>query len=193
MSRRGPKPEPAAVKVAKGNSGRRRIGADPAVDAPAQDDHRMAAPAWLKDSALEVWNDLMPRLVAMKLAAPVDAFTLGRYCKNFALWLSAMATLDGEQLFYEVGSQHLTTPLKRRHPALDAAIALDRRLESFEDRYGLNTAERQRIFAARASAGNSPDLFGGQTQPSPAAKPAAPSVAAKVSAKNKPAVGFLMN
>lgn len=193
MSRRGPKPEPAAVKIAKGNSGRRRIGPDPEPVGETSDDHRIPAQSWLTGDALAVWNELMPRLVAMKLAAPVDAFTLGRYCKNFALWLAAMKKLDDEELFYEVGSQHLTTPLKRRHPALDAAISLDRRLEAFEDRYGLNTAERQRIFAARAAAGNAPDLFGGQAAPSAPAKAAAPSVAAKVPAKNKSAVGFLIN
>jgi hypothetical protein len=42
------------------------------------------------------------------------------------------------------------------------ADRLDRMMLAFEDRFGLNPAERQRIMAARANTGAPGDLFGGQ-------------------------------
>lgn len=195
MSRRGPKPEPASVRIAKGNSARRRIGADPVQPiVAAEDGSSTPAPAWLKGEGLEIWERLAPRLVAMKLIGPADCETFGRYCRFFARWLAVQKLLDDEDMFYEIGSKHLTTPLKRRHPAFDAAIMLDRRLESFEDRFGLNPAERQRLFAARLAAGNNPDLFGHMPppKPDPASQPAsAASSIAAAAAKARPPIGFL--
>ncbi len=64
MGRRGPKPEPASVKWAKGNPGRRPIGKAPAISrAEVEPVLKVAAPAWLKGEGLKVWKRLAPRLV----------------------------------------------------------------------------------------------------------------------------------
>lgn len=179
MGRRGPKPEPASVKIAKGNSGRRPIGADPAPEVDASNE--VVPPSWLKGEGLDVWNRLAPRLVALKLLSPTDVETFGRYCRNFARWLKMQKTLDAEGETYESESAH--GKLKRAHPAFLIADRLDRKLESVEDRFGLNPAERQRIFAARAAAGAPGDLFGGarpaasEKRPTPTPEPAKPNSA----------------
>jgi phage terminase small subunit len=48
----------------------------------------------------------------------------------------------------------------RAHPAFTMADRLDRMMLAFEDRFGLNPAERQRIMAARANTGATGDMFG---------------------------------
>src|SRR5688572_1554207 len=166
MGRRGPKSQPAAVKRAKGNPGHRPIGADPQPaaaqgDASAEKTAVVAveAPAWLKKEGLKIWERLAPRLVSMKLLSPIDAEAFGRYCRSFARWEKMQRILDEEGETYESESQH--GKLKRAHPAFLISDRLERQLLSTEDRFGLNPAERQRLYAARAAQPGFPgDLFG---------------------------------
>lgn len=162
MGLRGPKPEPASIKEAKGNPSRRPIGADPEFDIDAS--HRtIDAPAWLKGEGLTIWKRVAPRLMQLRLLGPADAETFARYCRNFARWLKMQRILDTEGETYESESQH--GKLKRAHPAFLISDRLDRKLEAVEDRFGLNPAERQRIFAQRAVTGQTPDdLFGAQNR-----------------------------
>lgn len=188
MSPRGPKPEPASVKLAKGNTGRRPIVDDGSIvdgDAPAAPAIR--PPSWLKKEGLKVWERLAPRLIALRLLGPADVETFGRYCRNFARWLKMQDTLDKEGETYESESAH--GKLKRAHPAFLISDRLDRKLESVEDRFGLNPAERQRIMVSRAAAGAQGEmpLSGGRN---PTAKPAA-KPAASTPAPAKSPIGLL--
>jgi P27 family predicted phage terminase small subunit len=201
MGRRGPKPEPAAIKEQKASS-RRPIGKDPVVvdgaDEAAPKASRVEAPEWLKKDGLAVWNRLAPRLIGMNLLGQADAETFARYCRNFARWFKMQKVLDEEGEVYETetygnGETDRRSVLKRAHPAYLIADRLERQLNAAEANFGLNPAERQRIFAARAAGASSgaPDLFSGQ-----APRPSAPSAAAKGAgqvppAKAKSAVGFL--
>jgi P27 family predicted phage terminase small subunit len=186
MGRRGPRPEPAAVKEKK-SSTRRPIGKDPAAALAGQ--VRIDPPVWLKGDGLKVWNKIAPRLAGMKLLSQTDAETFGRYCRNFARWLKLQKMVDSEGEVYETESLH--GKMKRLHPGFAAAVRLDRELQAAEANFGLNPAERQRIFAARAAAaaggGTSADLFAhgeGSERSNTPAKP-------EVEAKPKSAIGYL--
>jgi P27 family predicted phage terminase small subunit len=137
-------------------------------------------PSWLKKDGLKVWQRLAPTLRAAKLLTDADAQTFGRYCRNFARWLKMQTAIDKEGEAYESESQW--GKLKRVNPSFLIADRLERQLLATEDRFGLNPAERQRIFAARAQTGVSGDLFAPEkqserrpgdpaTQPTPAAEP----------------------
>jgi P27 family predicted phage terminase small subunit len=170
MGSRGRKPEPAAVKKAKGNPGRRRLGEDPKLDAgESAASLKVDAPAWLKDRGREIWDRLAPRLIGMKLLAAIDAEAFARYCRNYARWHAMQETLDSEGETYESESQH--GKLKRAHPAFLISDRLERQLQAVEDRFGLNPAERQRLFAARAAVPRQGELFGGSAaEPRPGAQ-----------------------
>lgn len=101
---------------------------------------------------------MVPRLHAMKLISQTDAETFARYCRDFARWLKLQERLDKEGETYEI--QTASGVVIRPHPAFMMCDRLDRKLESFEDRFGLNPAERQRLFAQRSALGAPPDLFG---------------------------------
>lgn len=183
MGRRGPKPEPAAIKRAKGNPGHRPIGEDVPVAAGGEgkDVARVAQPDFLKGTgkvrgdARKIWDRLAPRLTAQKLLAPTDAETFGRYCVNFARWLKMQTELNKSGETYWTESQH--GKMKRIDPAFVIASRLERDLQSAEASFGLNPAERQRIFAARAAAGGlAGDLFA--TPPQAAGHEAPPARAA---------------
>lgn len=167
--RRGPKPAPAAIREAKGNPGKRRAAPDAAVTLAATSG--VAPPDWLKGEALKVWNRLAPNVARLKLLTPVDAEAFGRYCRNLARWLRMQDLLDQEGETYESESQH--GKLKRAHPAFLIGDRLARLLEAQEAVFGLNPAERQRIFASRTMTPDpAGDLFG--RREAEAATPAAP-------------------
>lgn len=165
----GRKPAPAVVKEAKGNPGRRPIGADPKVNTSLAGG--VAPPAWLKGEGLKVWKRLAPNVARLKLLTPVDAESFARYCRNLARWLRMQDVLDKEGETYESESAH--GKLKRAHPAFLIGDRLARLLESQEAVFGLNPAERQRIFAARSMTPDpASDLFGmrrDETAPPPVA------------------------
>lgn len=182
MARRGPKPEPAAVKAAKGNPGRRVIGADPVEDATQSAAKAPLAtvepPKWLKKDGLLIWKRIAPRLISLKLLTQTDADTFARYCRNYARWLKMQARLDDMGEIYEI--ETASGVVRRPDPAYMIGDRLERQLVSAEAVFGLNPAERQRIFAARAAKTTDPgDLFdepplrhnASQAKPAPANKP----------------------
>lgn len=196
------------MKEAKGNPGHRPIGEDPPIEfnleaprpietpaapaelAPARP-AGVAPPIWLKKEGLKIWERLTPRMMAMKLLGQVDAEAFGRYCRNFARWLKMQKILDTEGETYESDSLH--GKLKRAHPAYLIADRLERQLAAAEANFGLNPAERQRLYAARA-AGQAwdNDLFGNHKPPAPPAKDQ-PKPLAETPAMAKPrsAIGLL--
>lgn len=188
MGRRGPKPEPASVKLAKGNSGHRAIGVDasPAEQVRAAAAITVKPPTWLKDDGLKVWKRLAPRLIGQKLLFQIDAETFARYCKNFARWLKMQQRLDTMGEIYEI--ETASGIVRRSDPAYMIADRLERQLVTAEASFGLNPAERQRLFAARAS-GSIGGLFDGDKPPAnPQQKPATQP---DVKEPAVPAVGFL--
>jgi P27 family predicted phage terminase small subunit len=187
MGRRGPKPEAAEVKsqksaVRSARKPRARAASDDAVAAAGG----VSPPACLKGDALTIWRRLAPTLQAAKLLTAVDRETFARYCRNFARWHKMQTVLDTEGETYETvtygaggdsDGERPASKLKRAHPAFLIADRLERQLLAAEDRFGLNPAERQRIFVARAATGVTGDLF---DQPArrpddPAADPAKPA------------------
>jgi P27 family predicted phage terminase small subunit len=153
---RGRRPEPEAVRSQKAavRSTRRRRESVPLAAVSAGG---IEPPRWLDDDALPLWDKLAPTLREAKLLTAADTETFGRYCRNFARWLKMQQLIDAEGESYESESQW--GRLKRINPAFLIADRLERQLLAAEDRFGLNPAERQRIFAARAQTGVSGDLF----------------------------------
>lgn len=191
MGRRGPKPEPAAVKEAKGKPGRRPIGSDP-VPETAQP-VRIDVPDWLAGGGLEVWQRLAPRLTALKLLTPTDAETFARYCKNFARWLMMQKRLDDMGEIYEI--ETASGVVRRADPAFVIGDRLERQLVSAEAVFGLNPAERQRIYAGRAAGAGAGagdrDLFGNPHTPANSGKGKGAAANAPAPSRPKSAVGFL--
>lgn len=171
---RGPKPRPASVKRARGSSGRPVVedAIEAAVPASSPTVAGVAAPKWLDGAGLEIWNSKAETLAAAKLLTAADAIAFARYCKNLARWLKMQAALDKDGEIYTVKTASGT--VHRPRPEFLIGDRLERQLLAAEDRFGLNPAERQRIFAARAASSAPGDLFGDANavrEGDPAAKP----------------------
>jgi P27 family predicted phage terminase small subunit len=168
---RGRTPQPAAVKSARGNPGRRPIGETPAAQA-LTDDALHLAPEWLSDEATTIWARLAPDLAAMRLLSRPDVMTFGRYCQMFAQWLAAGRQFDETNMVVRTESEHVK--MDRVNKWLHVQLMLEQRLRDLEDRFGLNPANRQRIFALRAAgagAGHTPGLPFGEGGDKPADDP----------------------
>lgn len=180
---RGPKPEPAAVKRAKGNPGRRPIADDnPSKDDQFHPDELGAVPAWLStrsqrtarakqitDLAETIWRALYADLVRMRLLKTTDENAFGRYCRYMAEWVFYTRTLDKEGMWYATNSD-FAGELKRPHPAMRFRKDAEQALKDLGESMGLTPAARQRILA-QLSASNqlTPP---GNTRPPDAAAPA---------------------
>jgi len=174
---RGPKPQPASVREQKEPV---RIAHQPRLPSPEAllVASGVEPPKWLKKEGRRIWERLAPTLQAAKLLTQADAETFARYCRNFARWLDAEKAIDKEGATYESESQW--GKLKRVNPVFLIADRLERQLLAAEDRFGLNPAERQRIFVARAATGATGDLFSppkpaNKRADDPAVTPAAPA------------------
>lgn len=83
MGRRGPKPEPTVLKLARGNPGKRAISTEepelPAAEAERKQDP--AAPGALAGRALEEYTRLRPVLIDAGVLTSGDEFVFETYCR----------------------------------------------------------------------------------------------------------------
>lgn len=84
MGKRGPRPEPTALKRLKGNPGKRRLSGEAAVRGGAP-----AMPRWLRKRGKEAWKKLVPVLEKAGLATRADGWSLGVLCYLWQEWHEA--------------------------------------------------------------------------------------------------------
>lgn len=86
MGQRGPKTQPAALKLVTGNAGRRPIdldaGINPRVEIPR-------CPSHLSDDAKTEWKRLAPQLEELGLITGLDLAAFAMYCQAYGRWVFA--------------------------------------------------------------------------------------------------------
>jgi phage terminase small subunit len=80
MGARGPKPQPTAVKEARGNPGKRRLNEWEPI--PPKGD--VQPPSSLRGDALEVWKREAPVAIAMRTLTTADVTLFAIYCRRVA-------------------------------------------------------------------------------------------------------------
>lgn len=74
-------PKPTALKLIEGNKGKRAINSHEPDPAYLND---LTPPAWLPQSAAEVWNEVAPKLRAAKVLTELDVQALAMGCVAIA-------------------------------------------------------------------------------------------------------------
>lgn len=87
---RGRKPVPTALKILRGNPGKRALPTQEPTPAPAP----ITPPATLKGDALAEWDRIAPLLSAAGLLTQLDPFALTLYCEAYADWSEAKRQID---------------------------------------------------------------------------------------------------
>lgn len=145
VAMRGRKPVPTAMKVIRGNPGRRPLNAhEPQPQAPVD----LTPPAWLQEDAKIEWADKAPMLQRLGLLteADLDAFCL--YCQTFARWKAA------EKKLLEFGmviksSSHNGFPIVS--PYLQIANKAQQQATRMLIEFGLTPSSRSRVTTSTPS------------------------------------------
>lgn len=162
----GRRPDPAGLQEAKGNPGKRRR--TPVQPVPGGG--TIAAPTRMTAEGQRVWDRLVPELVRMNFLRATDVQAFGRYCDAVARYWKITLQLRKVGETYTSKSNH--GDLQRISPLFVVEERLAKRLESLEDRFGLNPAARQQIMLRLASAQGQLDL--GRPPPEPEREASAP-------------------
>ena len=83
---RGRKPSPTAIRLLRGNPGRRRLNADEPTPTVQAD---LAAPAWLDVEAQAEWARVAPILGRLGVLSEIDGDALAAYCESWTTWKAA--------------------------------------------------------------------------------------------------------
>ena len=138
---RGRRPDPQAVRDAKGNPGKR---AKVTVDAAAVKPTGAIKPlAKLTPAAIAIWQSLGPDLERLNFIRGTDRELFGRYCQTIVEYWEATRHLRAEGSVYWTDTVH--GKMKRINPYFLIQERLAARLIPMEDRLGLNPASRQQF------------------------------------------------
>lgn len=171
---KGRRAEPAAIKEAKGNPGKRPIANPPeqmAISGLKQppawlntaeycESVKAAAAAAEKDEAeppavetraqrisrmsLEIWSRLHGDLEHMKLLKSTDEDAFARFCRYMAEWIDFTRQIDLEGPTYTTES-NFAGKLRRPNPAVRFRKEVEQSLKDLGDSMGLTPSARQRI------------------------------------------------
>jgi P27 family predicted phage terminase small subunit len=138
---RGRKPKPTSIKTLSGNPGRRPVNtAEPRFRVP---ERTPRPPAFLSDSAAEVWRDLGKLLREAGLFTVVDRYALAMFCAVAARWMRAEREIErlGVVLIAESGNLY-------QNPWLHIANKAWGQMRQMLSEFGLTPAERSRLKVA---------------------------------------------
>lgn len=88
---RGRKPAPSALKLLRGNPGKRKLSTDE--PKPAQLPADLPPPTWLDVEAQAEWQRLAPMLERLGVLTETDVGALTAYCEAWATWKNATQKL----------------------------------------------------------------------------------------------------
>lgn len=141
MGARGPRPEPTALKIAKGNPGRRAINAQE----PQPEGDLEQAPEWLSDEAREHWQEIAGELERIGVLTSLDGAAFATYCHTWARWRAAERDIEAN------GETALNSKGDRRPRAI-VGIARDllTAVLKYQREFGLTPSARSLVKVAPA-------------------------------------------
>jgi P27 family predicted phage terminase small subunit len=117
-------------------------------------------PKQLAKNARGVWSQLAPDLERLGFLRDTDRLTFMRYCEHLTHWCKLTRELNKKGFTQKTKSKHVT--MVRMHPKFVVRERIETRLETLEDRFGLNPAHRQIILQRMAGLLTRPEDQPGQ-------------------------------
>jgi P27 family predicted phage terminase small subunit len=134
---RGRKPNPTALKVLRGNPGRRPLNRNEPAPARAVD---LAPPAELTGPAADEWRRIAPKLQRLGLLTEIDDRALAAYCLTWARYLEAETEIreHGMVLKGRKGAPFLS-------PYVGIAARTMQQLKQWLTEFGMTPSSRTRV------------------------------------------------
>ncbi|RXZ42694.1 phage terminase small subunit P27 family [Crenobacter cavernae] len=132
---RGRKPKPAAVKVATGNPGKRKLVKDTLTPITGVD-----PPPHLSAIASTMWSSVAPTLCAQRVLCGTDLHNLEGFCTAYANYRAAQQSIDtvGILIFEDGGRMS-------KNPACTVVNEALKQMTMLGSLLGLDPASRQRV------------------------------------------------
>ena len=146
MGKRGPRPAPTAIKIARGTAKSRRK-TEPAPPATG-----IVMPSHLGKVAQAKWRDLLPLLQAVKVMTDADVEALARYCDTYEWWLATRATLRKDGDTYPILNDGGEIKYIAQRPEVSIAHKLATQLRQLEQDFGLNPSARTSLHVEKPKA-----------------------------------------
>lgn len=145
---RAPRPRKSAEEQdARGNPGHR---ATPLVAVEVLPPAAFTPPSYMTPASRDVWNELAPGLIAMKLLRQTDSALFAMLCDSIAEAREAKAVLDEHGYTYETQSEH-SPRMVRVHPAYLVLDRARRIVLQYGGHFGLTPAARLTIMTQLAN------------------------------------------
>lgn len=138
---RGRKPTPTAIKLVKGNPGRRPL--NQAEPQPTRG--RPKQPAWLTEVAVETWTELVELLDDMRVLTVADGPALALLCATYQDYRDARQVVRDDGMTYEAETEHGS--IWRTRPEVAIMSDAAKRLRSLMVEFGLTPSARSRVHA----------------------------------------------
>jgi P27 family predicted phage terminase small subunit len=153
MGARGPAPQPTALKILRGNPGKRALNRREVKPRPVAP----KMPPWLDDEAKREWRRMAPRLERVGLLTEQDGACLAGYCMAWARWQAAEALVTKLGLVIKTGSETYTSI--KANPAVSIAQAERHSMLQFGARLGLSPSDRGRMQLRESDDDDGDDLL----------------------------------
>ena len=150
MGARGPIPQPTALKLLKGNPGKRPINGREPKPRPVPP----KCPTWIDAAAKREWRRVVPELDRIGLLTTVDMAALAAYCQAFSRWKDAEESLSEHGVTFETEKGYLMP-----RPEIAIAKMYLGFIKSFCAEFGLTPSSRGRMTLPEVDEDEGADLL----------------------------------
>lgn len=143
MGRRGPKPEPTILTLAKGNPSKKQIN----TREPKPKSGKISPPKYLSGESLKCWKAIVPGLISTGVMTEADVSTLARYCTMFEQWLRYLAEVRAGNDILVIYNDDGSVKYQQASPAATMQQKLATSMLRIEQEFGLTPSARTGIVA----------------------------------------------
>lgn len=145
MGKRGPKPQPTIIKMARGNPGKRRLNAQE----PKPESDGIEPPAWVTGVSLEKWNEIVPKLIAMGVMTNADIEAIARYCTMHEHYVKYLDQVRRGLDVLVIRDEKGKVKYMQSTPAATMVTKLAASMLRIEQEFGLTPSARTGIVATK--------------------------------------------
>lgn len=148
MGRRGPPPTPTAIKLLRGNPGKRKLSSNepkPIITLPH-------CPSYLDEDARTEWGRLAPILVRMKVLTEADYIALASLCQTYSTMVKAQEQLNKSGILFKTPSGYV-----QQSPLIGIVNSCTEKIVTLCREFGLTPSARARVQTNQQEAAEADD------------------------------------
>jgi P27 family predicted phage terminase small subunit len=138
MGKRGPRKQPTAIRLLNGG----RPSQKSKTQEPIPASGNLTPPTYIVGKAKEKWDEVLPKLVSMRVMTPADLETLGRYCAVWEQWVRYLDQMRKGLDVLVIRDKDGKVKYMQSAPAATMFVKLGQSLLRMEQEFGLTPSAR---------------------------------------------------